>query len=398
MVILISGLLILLTSLLFIPVCVFAIECLMAVLYSDAAKHSRGISDRKICTIIVIPAHNEEGGIEKTLSAMTPDLSSQDRVLVVADNCTDSTANVATRCGAIVLKRDDKEHRGKGYALDFAVQYLQHNPPDVVIFVDADCHLSSGAVKLLGDLAYANKRPVQSCYEVNEASPIRKTGTNIATFAWLVRGRVRPIGLAAMGMPCQLYGTGMAFPWAILQGLSLASSNIVEDMKITLDLIEKGTMPMFCSNASVASTFPSTNDAADAQRRRWEHGHLATIFKYGIPAVAKGMMGLNMQKTMLALDICVPPLALLFILLVMGSMASVLAIPMVDAARYTTGFFLVAWIMFGASLSMAWSRFGREVVTFKTVLGIPAYVVSKLPLYLKFLTDRQKEWNRTDRK
>ena len=72
-----------------------------------------------------------------------------DRLLVVADNCTDHTAAVARAAGAEVLERRDAERRGKGYALAAGVDTLRAGPPDVVVIVDADCRPAAGAIDRL---------------------------------------------------------------------------------------------------------------------------------------------------------------------------------------------------------------------------------------------------------
>lgn len=63
---------------------------------------------------------------------------------MVADNCTDDTARLASAAGAEVIERHDALLRGKGYALDFGVRHLAQQPPDVVIVVDADCQVAEG--------------------------------------------------------------------------------------------------------------------------------------------------------------------------------------------------------------------------------------------------------------
>src|SRR4051812_9727823 len=99
---------------------------------------------RRPSVAVIIPAHDEALGIAATLRAIVPQLAAGDRVIVVADNCTDDTATVAAAAGAEVLERNDREHRGKGYALDFGVRHLAVNPPEVVIIIDADCDTASG--------------------------------------------------------------------------------------------------------------------------------------------------------------------------------------------------------------------------------------------------------------
>jgi cellulose synthase/poly-beta-1,6-N-acetylglucosamine synthase-like glycosyltransferase len=392
----ISAVLIIATLALLIPVAVFALECIMAARHPDAASHKPVAARKRPTVAVVVPAHDEEAVIGKTLAALAPQLTARDRVIVVADNCSDRTAEVALQHGARVLRRNDAKRRGKGYALDHAVQFLRKSPPDAVVFIDADCRLSAGAVKLLGRLACAHQRPVQACNQMKE--PAGALERSVAGFAWLVRGTVRPTGLAAMGMPCQLYGTGMAFPWRVLHSLSLASSNIVEDMKLTVDLIGRRTLPLFCRDAAVISAFAPAPDSAGAQRRRWEHGHLATLFKYGIPALARALWKRDAAGIMLALDICVPPLSLLVMLLFILSCASTAAIPFVDVALYTTGACAVAWLALFIGLGLAWRRFARGEFSLKTLTRIPVYAASKVPLYFRFLTGREKEWNRTARK
>src|SRR5262245_4660636 len=91
---------------------------------------------RRPLIAIVIPAHNEALGIADTLRNITPQLEVRDRLLVVADNCTDDTARIGTAAGAEVLQRFDCERQGKGYALDFGVRHLERNPPEAVLIID----------------------------------------------------------------------------------------------------------------------------------------------------------------------------------------------------------------------------------------------------------------------
>jgi glycosyltransferase involved in cell wall biosynthesis len=88
-------------------------------------------------------------------------LKSTDRLIVVADNCSDDTAAVAVEAGAEVLRRDDPSKVGKGYALDWAIRYLRNNPPEVVIFVDADCRVADHTVDELAAACIRTSRPAQ---------------------------------------------------------------------------------------------------------------------------------------------------------------------------------------------------------------------------------------------
>ena len=109
---------------------------------------------------VVVPAHNESAGLLPTLNDITAQLRRDDRLLVVADNCSDDTADVAEAAGAEVIKRNDLKNVGKGYALDFGFRYLKGNVPRIVIVVDADCRLEEGAINQLALTCNLTGKPV----------------------------------------------------------------------------------------------------------------------------------------------------------------------------------------------------------------------------------------------
>jgi cellulose synthase/poly-beta-1,6-N-acetylglucosamine synthase-like glycosyltransferase len=94
--------------------------------------------------------------IGSTLEKLTPALKKQDRLLVVADNCNDATAEIARARGATVIERHDIERKGKGYALDYGLQFIESDPPDVVVIIDADCTVYEDAIALM--------QPIQATY------------------------------------------------------------------------------------------------------------------------------------------------------------------------------------------------------------------------------------------
>ncbi len=166
-------------------------------------------------TVLLVPAHDESASIVGTVAALQEDLGPGDRIVVVADNCTDDTAERAKAAGALAIERHDPDRRGKGYALRFGVEWLESNPPSAVVVVDADCRLQPGSIRLLAAQALTLDRPVQAEYTF---VPLKRTPLSmVSTLALLVRNRVRPRGLRRLGLPCQLTGSGMAFPWPTLR-------------------------------------------------------------------------------------------------------------------------------------------------------------------------------------
>jgi len=152
----------------------------------------------------LIPAHDEEKGILATLNDIKPQLRPNDRLLVVADNCTDDTAAIAASGGAEVTVRSDPSKIGKGYALDWGINYLASNPPDIVIMIDADCRAAERVIDSLASVCEQKQRPVQSLYLM--ASPEgSRINHQVAEFAWRVKNWVRPLGLGALGFINQVF-------------------------------------------------------------------------------------------------------------------------------------------------------------------------------------------------
>ena len=379
--------------LLLVLVAVFFLQVLGACLQGERQSALEGFQPR---IAVLVPAHNESAVIVSTLASLRPQLHEADRLLVVADNCSDDTAALARSAGAEVLERVDVERRGKGFALDFGLRNLQASPPEVLVIVDADCQVAPGALHRLAALALQKCCPVQGLY-LMFSPPQASRKLRMAEFAWRVRNQVRPLGWHALGLPCQLMGTGMAFPWVLTGKMALANDNIVEDMKLGVDLALQGVAPTFCPDALVTSEFPLTSSAVHSQRKRWEHGHLSMIVSEAPRLFGYALQKRDLRALAMVLDLIVPPLALLAALL-----AAMLMLGLVWKAIGGT-----VWIasmaatlcgIFAVAVLLAWWGWGRSVVSFRELMSVPIYILAKIPLYLGFLTRRQKEWVRTDRK
>ncbi len=378
--------------LLLLPVAVVFVEVLLAV--SKRAADSRKAGARGSLAIVV-PAHDEASMIESTLRSILPELSTSDRLIVVADNCSDETAAVATACGAETVVRTDLTRRGKGYALDFAVRHLARAAPDVVIVIDADCQVAPGSIDCLVRVCTNAARPVQALYLMH-SPPNAGPMTRIAEFAWAVKNQVRPLGSRRLGLPCQLMGTGMAFPWACISAANLASGHIVEDLNLGLELTRAGTPPLFCPEALVTSTFPASNEGIQSQRTRWEHGHLGVIANELPRLYMDAFAKRDVDLLVAALDLSVPPLALLVLQVTAVWSASLFlfffthsAVPLAMASVVATLFFV--------SVLMAWAFYGRRIISFGSLALAVAYALWKIPLYARFLVARQVNWVRSKR-
>src|ERR1700688_4193974 len=288
---------------LLMPVTVVTVEIMFALDYDgESVPPETGARAR---LAVLVPAHDEASIIALTLRSVIPHLAPDDRLLVVADNCSDDTATIATKEGAEVIVRSDALRRGKGYALDCGVRHLERDPrgpPEIVVIIDADCQVGGNAIDSLARMCARTARPVQAMY-VMHASDDAGIKMRIAEFAWAIKNKVRPLGLHRLGLSCQLMGTGMAFPWSCIGTANLASGHIVEDLQLGVDLALAGTPPLFCPRALVSSHFPSTEKGIASQRVRWEHGYLGVIIAEAWRLFALSFRTLNGGLLMFALDL-----------------------------------------------------------------------------------------------
>ncbi len=345
-------------------------------------------------TVVLVPAHDEGAGITGMLARTIPRLPAGARILVVADNCTDDTAALARDAGAEVAERHDAMRRGKGHALAYGRTILAADPPDIVIVLDADCVPDEGALARLARTARAAGRPVQANYLI-EPCPTASPMVQISGFAFLVKNLVRQAGLARIGAPVVLTGSGMAFPWADFVAAPLATDDIVEDLAIGIALARIGSAPRF-DPAACIWTPPAGSGGTLGQRTRWEHGFVTTARRVTLPLLREGLAGGRPGLFWLGLHVAVPPLALLLALngavllvLALGWALGASVVPVVVDALFVA--------LIGLGVVLAWALHGRGQVSGRTLLLAPAYLLWKIPIYLRLVTGAETRWVRTDR-
>jgi cellulose synthase/poly-beta-1,6-N-acetylglucosamine synthase-like glycosyltransferase len=294
----------------------------------------------------------------------------------------------------VVLERHDGEHRGKGYALNFGLDHLRGDPPQVVVVIDADCLVEAGAIDAAARLAQQTQRPVQGL-NLTDRRAASGALEAAATLGNRFSNLVRPLGLDRLGAPCRLLGTGMALPWSVLGSARLQGGNLVEDMQWGIDLAVAGHLPLFFPEAKVTSALPQA-DAFRSQRTRWDQGHLRTAARQAPRLLIEALRQRRLGLFWMACDLAIPPLALLA--------AAWLVAMACAAAAWLLGASPLGLVLLGGggltltlAVLAAWARFCRPQVPWTVLLAVPAYAWRKLPIYAGLLVRRQRAWVRTER-
>ena len=376
-----------------LPTLVLFIESCVAVFKPVSQNDTPSIDSVRYA--VLIPAHNESAVIANTLQSLRKQVATPTDIVVIADNCQDETAQIARSLGVTVLERYNQEKRGKGYALDYGLTHLEAAPPDVILMIDADTTIEEGGIAKLVAAAHTKNRPIQAVY-LQRPATTPSMNDLVSAFAFRVKNLVRPMGLYQLGQPCLLTGSGMAFPWQIIRNAPLASGNIVEDMQLVLDLALAGNSPSLAHDVIVWGELPQQRSAATTQRTRWEHGHLHTLLTQ-VPRLLSGALRQKrIDLAALALDLMVPPLALLVLLWGLGGVIITLfgIITKIWKPAIIVG---IAGSLLFSAIGAAWWRFGRQLLPFQKLIAIPLYVAWKIPLYIGFVARRQTSWVRTAR-
>ena len=376
-----------------VPTFVLLIEVLGALQAGASSACAEQVSAGRVA--VVVPAHNESVGIIPTLQDIASQLRECDRLIVVADNCSDDTAAVSAARGVHVLQRNEPNRRGKGYAIAWAIAHLMEHPPEFVLFVDADCRLEQHFLTKALNHCARTGGPVQALYLMTSADGFH-ANQRVAEFAWRLKNWVRPLGLNQFGRPVQLMGTGMMFPWEVIKSAPLASGHIVEDLKLGLDLALAGTPARFLPTVRVTSVFATTERGADSQRQRWIEGHLAMIAGYVPRLLVSSVAKRNFDALVLALDLLVPPLSLLVTIeggvAVLACLYALLAGTLLPAALAVLNFAVLVGV-----LILAWFKFGRDILPASQVPFVVRQVLQRLRLLRRLMRSGTSEWVRTDR-
>lgn len=339
---------------------------------------------------VVVPAHDEEAGIaacvESLQRAVVP--PNGRRIVVVADNCSDSTASVAGNAGAEVLIRNDAERRGKGYALELAFDHVLQDPEvEAVLVVDADTEVEANFFMAAAATFAAGADGMQCRYLPK--NPDYSTKTRLLNVAQIAFNVARPRGREAMGLSVGILGNGFGLHRRVLAELPYTARSVVEDLEYHLMMVRAGFSMRFVEETAVLADLPTSEEGARTQRERWEGGRFRMIREFG-PQLLQDVLAGNARMVEPLGELLLLPLATH-----VGLLGATLLIPYTPTQIYAAA----ALGVVGAHVASALYVGGGSAEDAAALKKVPLYVLQKatvLPSLLR-ASSKEQEWVRTAR-
>ena len=345
---------------------------------------------------VLIPAHNEEEGIRRTIRSVLACDYPSDRfeINVIADNCTDLTAEAARSEGAVVAERTDTSRRGKGQALDWFLKECKtrYINTDVITIIDADVAPDRNYLReISASFSQPGTLAVQAYNGVSNPEAGWRPGLIDAAFN--VFNHLRMAGSCRLSGTCVLKGNGMAFSTSLLQRTGWPCHSIVEDMEFSLRLLQEDISVHYNPDAVIRSEMVTSGKNASSQRSRWEGGRFSLVRNTAGPLLKLFARTGRIRYLVAIAELATPPLSLLVMLFVLGTAASILLLnsPWILAVS-SWWFILVFYVISGQIQRKA------PLSTWMVLAAAPIYVLWKIPLYAAMLIRKKSSaWVRTTR-
>lgn len=320
--------------------------------------------------LIVVPAHNEQLLLPRTLEALRAAMRPCDQLLVVDDRSTDTTAQIAERHGAIVVRRSPDDPPGRAAARQAALDHARTLEWDAMVMIDADSVVEPGyldrceAALARGALALQTRSEAQLGHRLVDVAAL-------ASFA--IQGVTLPRGRAVLGLPVRLRGTGMVLRRELIDQLQF-EAQASEDLQVTLDLVRQGVMIHHVDDARLRSANAGSWRSASDQKERYEYGRLTAARTY-VPQLLRQRSRAGFEA---AWYLASPPFAVAAGLAVAAIPAALVADLRALVIASLVVLTLLGWTFLVASVQ---ARLGWRALV--GALAAPGYIAWKLVVQLR---------------
>jgi len=359
---------------------------------------------------LVVAAHNEERVIKDIVKSLNQVDYPKDLydIFVIADNCTDKTAMKAREYGAKVFERNDKEKRGKGYALEwmFSKIFEMEKKYDSIAIFDADNLVSKNFLSEMNKKLMAGYKVVQGYVDSKNPKDSWITGSYSISF-WTTN-RMFQLSRNNLRLSSQLCGTGFCVDTQLLKEVGWGATCLTEDLEFTCKLVMNNQKVGWAHDAILYDEKPITIAQSWRQRKRWMQGFSDVCSRYFFRLIKKAVK----DRDFIALDCALYTIQPITIILICVTM-------LISAVNYAAkALDLISTVNAGITVSVEMAIFWAILVTvlqfvytpfililekkldlkiFWYYIIYPIYGISWLPISIQGMLDKDnKEWSHTE--
>jgi cellulose synthase/poly-beta-1,6-N-acetylglucosamine synthase-like glycosyltransferase len=362
-------------------------------------REEEGGTARERAFAVMIPAHNEASTLGETLRRLQAQNypSHLFDVFVVADHCTDDTAEVARANGAMCYERDVSPRGRKAYALQWLLErVLAHEREyEALVIFDADSRVDPHFFRAM-NRALEGERPVLQGRHVI-ANPEGNRFAGLADVDMRLNNLLRNQAHHNLGLSCRLMGDGMCFALDVLREHGWPAESLGEDREYGLYLLTQGIRIGYVPNAvSVGQAAPGWKQAS-TQRLRWYGGVAHIQRRFALHLLSLGLLEGNFAALDQAVELLLPSISLL----ALGSLGLALfqwLVPSLDLLLPLpiTLAMAISWVLLPF---LALVIDGAPASAYRSLLFAPLYVMWRLGMGLRArLMGGRIPWVRTRRR
>ena len=358
--------------------------------------------DKQHRFMTIIPAHNEE----KVVANLVESLKKLDYpkdlydIYVIADNCTDKTAEVAKKAGVIVYERFDEAHKTKGHALQwFLAQKIEEDAPyDAFCIFDADNIVDENFLKVMNKKLCQGEEVVQGYKDIKNPSD-SWVSAGYAIFYWTMH-RFYHLARYNIGLSPLMNGTGFMVKFDVIKPQGWNTKTLTEDIEFSLKRIIEGKKLGWARDAIVYDEQPVGFKQSWTQRSRWTVGHMQCLKEYTKPlaeAVVKNKTVMNFDGLLYMLG--TTPMLILTMVLVIVNIV-LFATGAMSGLDFTIQMlkYIIPTLLVLPFMGLVVLYLEKKPIKpmIKGLLTYPIFMGSWLLINIKCLFKRDTEWKKID--
>jgi len=350
---------------------------------------------------IAIPAHDEGTVISNTVIHLLKLNYPRElfQIFIVADHCTDDTADLARQAGAIAYERNDGPRTGKGGALSWLFERIfEEHACDAVVVFDADTKVDANFLQIMDQRLTQGSQVIQGRHVI--INPDEGWFPSLTWAMFTIDNRYQNLGRTNLGLSAKIMGDSICFRVEVLKKMGWGQG-LTDDYQLRQKLLLEGIKVEYEPGAIGYGEAPRTWSQAVAQRSRWLRGTSESSRHYRVDMLMEGIRRRAPALIDGAIQSFLPSYSTVTLLVVFGFILHLLVYLLINtSAMLISTELLIVWgllatvLFFYPFLGLALER--ASFKAYLVILSGPWFIVWRtfLALFSRYM-NKPSSWVRT---